>query len=213
MADTKMARYPLVLTAGVFLAIAWLVAQYPPISQRGSVDDVSLVLIVLVAGALPWFLQWVGVTCAVAVLPRQRFGRGAFLFAMIASLSLATIWWIGITLRLQGRHLLESNLELQMFELQSAFGTSTFFDECLFHFVGPIVGLVQLRGPVTLSGSDFPLAVLSTALIFGYFLLIGQWSRIGSKPIKGRDFLKLVVGLLLLYLPAFVRLGLEYGRN
>ena len=210
MPDTKTATYPLVLTAGVFLTIAWLLAQYPPIPQRGSVDDVSLVLIVLVAGALPWFLQWVGVTCAIAVLLCRGMRRGAFHFAMITSLLLATIWWIGIALKLQGQHFLESILELQMFELQSAFGTASFFDECLFHFVGPIVGLVQLRGPMTLSGWDFPLAVLSTALIFGYLLLIGQWSHIGSGAFKGRDCLKLVVGLLLLYLPAFLRLGLEY---
>jgi|GEM_PF-3407821 hypothetical protein len=209
----RKATWPLYSAAAAFVLIGCLVAQFPPIQKAVSSDDVSATYNLMVAGAIPWFLQWVGVTCAILACFGSRNTRNAKLFAILGSLTLATIWWSGLAFKFQTMDPLEAVLDVAMFEIHSHFGISTPFDETLFHFIGPILDPLHLHGPLNLHGWNFLVVVPSTTLVVGYLLIVGRFLPISSRSHSVRDYLKLTGAMLPVFLPPFFRLGLRITQT
>jgi hypothetical protein len=61
-----------------------------------------------------------------------------------------------------------------MFSIKSHHGTSSVLDEMLFNFVGPVLGPLELHGPLNLQGLHFLSAVGSTVLMTGHLLIVGR---------------------------------------
>lgn len=215
--ETTLSRRkpPLLLfsaAAGLVL-IAWLIAQYPAIPKAQSLDDVSPTYNLMAAGALPWFLQWAGVTCAILGCGGSRNTRSAELFAIVGSFTLAAIWWSGLAFKFRGMDPLEVIADATMFEIKSQSGSSTAFDEILFHFIGPMLGPFQLRGPLSLHGWNLFLAMLSTTVMVGYLLIVGRLCRIGSRSRSASDYVKFIFAILPCFIPPFIRLGIRIAQT
>ncbi len=200
-------------SAAVLILVAWLVAQYSPV-PKGSIStihDVSFVYGILVAGALPWFLQWAGISCVILYLWRRdpQKWKGPALFAILFSLISAAIWWSGLVFKFWGMDPLDALLDVLTLETAMQLGGGGTFDFFLFNFFGPIIGPIGLQGPINLSGLNFVSAMASTVLLSGYLLLIGRLFRAGSKNQSVKNQVKLVAAMQLCFLPSFIRIGMQ----
>ena len=191
--------------------IAWLLAQQPPI-PKAPLDEVSPTYNLMAASALPWFIQWAGVSCAILGCCGSYNTRSAALFAIVGSFALAAIWWSGLAFKFRGMDPLEAIFDVMTFEVLSQFGSSTTYDEILFHFIGPILGPIQLRGPLNLHGWNFLLVMLSTTLVVGYLLIVGRLCRIGSRSHSASDYVKFIAAILPCFLPPLIRLGIRIAQ-
>ena len=212
-APRRRTTWPLFSAAAALVLVAWLCAQYPPVPRASSLDEGSFTYCLMAGGALPWFLQWAGVTCGILGCCGSRNTRGAVLFAILGSLTLATMWWSGLAFRFRGMNLVEAIVDVAMLEIQSGFGSATAFDEILFNFIGPILGPFQLRGPLHLHGWNLLSAVLSTTLLVGYLLFVGRSCRIGSRSHSASDYVKFIAAMLPCFLPPFIRLGIQIAQT
>lgn len=210
-ASPRMKGWLLLFASAVLLVIAWLTAQLSLVSKGSAIEDVSVSNNVIVVGAVPWFLQWAGVTCAILACCGSRRTPGASVFTIATSFTFAIVWWGGLAIYFRGMDPLDTMLDVTMFEIRSQFGVSSTFGEILFHFIGPIVGPIQLHGPIILHGWNFPLAVLSTSLLVGYLLFVGRVCRVGIWPghFRPKDWIRFVVAILPCFLPPFIRLAIQ----
>mgnify|MGYP003990855163 CR=1 FL=1 len=195
--------------AAALVLFGWLIAQFVPIQKAGSSNEVSATYNLMVVGAIPWFLQWAGVTCAILTCFGSRNTRSAKLFAILVSLTLAAIWWGGVAFKYRAMDPLEVVLDQVAFAIDSHFGISTPLDKTLFHFIGPILNPLRLRGPINLHGWNFLVVVLSTTLVVGYLLVVGRLLSVGSRSQSASDYVRFVGALLSVFLPPFIRLGLR----
>jgi len=198
----------LLLAAVIFLALAWFAAYYPPIRQAPTLLETSTSQSLFTAGAVPWFLQWAGIICAMLYFCRSPRMRTAASIAVTFSLAFAALWWGGLILRFRGMDPLDAITELIMFKWASSLGAFSWQDEFLFNFLGPIVGPVQLRGPINLQGWNFPLVMSSTILLVGYLLLVGRVCQVGGK-LSVRSYIKFSFLVLPCFLPPFIRLAMR----
>ena len=212
IAPHRTRRWPLLSAAVALLLIAWLTAHYPPIRKTSAIEEVSLSYNLLAAGALPWCLQWAGVTCAILGCCGSRIMRGAAVFAISVSFTFATIWWCGLAIRFRGMDPLDAILDVMMFQMQTQFGASSTFDEILFNFIGPILGPLQLSGPVNLQDWNYLAVTLSTTLLVGYLLIVGHVCRIGTRTRDASDYVKFVAVLLPCFAPPIIRLGIRIAQ-
>lgn len=192
--------------AAVLILVAWLVAQYPPV-PKGSTFSYGLIM----AGALPWFLQWAGISCVILCLWRRdpQNWRGPALLAILFLLISAAIWWSGVVFRFWGMDPMDAFLDVLALETAMQLGGGDVFDFFLFNFFGPIIGPIGLQGPINLSGLNFVSAMASTILLSGYLLLIGRLFRAGSKNQSVKNQVKLVAAMQLCFLPSFIRIGMQ----
>lgn len=210
-ASHRMRGLLLLFASAALLLIAWLTAQFSLVSKGSAIEDVSVSNNVIAVGAVPWFFQWAGVTCAILACCGSRSTPGAGVFAIATSFTFAIVWWVGLAIYFRGMDPLDAMLDVTMFEIRSQFGVSTTYGEILFNFIGPIVGTIQLHGPIILHGWNFPLAVLSTSLLVGYLLFVGRVCRIGIWPrhFQPRDGIRFVVAIVPCFLPPFIRLAIQ----
>lgn len=204
--------WPLFSAAVALVLIAWLIVRYPPIPRAFSLDEVSATYSLMAAGALPWFLQWAGVTCGILGCCGSRNSPRAALFAILFSFTLAAIWWSGIAFTFWGMDPLEAILHLTAIDVRSRFGGSAFFDFSLFGFIGPILGPFQLYGPLDLHGWNFLFVMLSTTFVVGYPLIVCRLCRIDRRSLSVSDYVKWVAGMLPCFLPPFIRLGIQIAQ-
>jgi hypothetical protein len=209
----RKATWPLYSAAAALVLIGWLIAQYSRVQKAASIDEISFAYNLMTAGALPWLLQWGGVTCAILTRFGSRNTRNAGFFAVMGSLTLAAIWWFGVAFKYRAMDPLEVVLDQVSFAVESHFGTSTFLDTTLFHFIGPIMGPFRLRGPINLHEWNFLFAVLSTSLMVGYLLFIGRFLQTGKRSSTASDYVKFIGALLPVFLPPFIRLGLRIAQT
>jgi len=85
-------RSAAVLTAFALMVLAFLLAQWPPVRRASSISDletVSVGLNLLIAGALPWLLQWGALALICASLTRQIafIDRSSTVAAMVLPLA------------------------------------------------------------------------------------------------------------------------------
>jgi hypothetical protein len=203
-----------VAVAAGLLSASWIIGNYPPVPRSADLEDVSVAHNIAVAGALPWLLQWAGLSLGLlAIVGRNRTRRAPAMFATLVSLAFATIWWIGLIGRFWGMNPLDAAVAASTFEVQSFLGGATVFDELLFHFIGPIVGPTTLAGPISMRGwSLFP-ELASTALVIGYLYLVGRWCRMGCGERSRRNAVRFAAGMIVFFLPPFLRLALELAAT
>jgi hypothetical protein len=70
-------RWPFFFAAAVLIFLAWLLGRSSPLAGHSAPDADSYSYNLLVGGALPWFLQWAGVVCAILGCPRLSGTRFA----------------------------------------------------------------------------------------------------------------------------------------
>lgn len=208
-------RWLLLSSSAALLLIAWLTSHYPLISKASDIEAASPSYILLAAGALPWCLQWAGVTCAILGCCGPRITRSSAVFAISVSFTLGAIWWCWLAIRFHGMDPLDAILNVTMFQIQSQFGISSTLDLILFNFIGPILGPLQLRSPVHLQNWNFLGVMLSTTLLVGYLLIVGRVCRMGtrSQHVSVSDYFGFVAAVLPGFVPPFVSLGIRIAQS
>jgi hypothetical protein len=206
-------KWPWFCVAATLVLIGWLLAHNRSISEVSAPDNGSFTFSLMVAGALPWFLQWAGVICAIFGCSRSVNARNAARFSMWCSCVLGTLWWSGLALRFRGMSPLEAVNDIVFFALKSRLGSATNFDEILFHVIGPVLGSLQLRGPLDLQGWNFLFAMFSTALLVGYLFVVGRICRVGGGPRSVMDYVKFTAAILPCFLPPFILFVIQFART
>jgi hypothetical protein len=202
-----------VLLAFALLAAAWILAQYPPVQQAKEVEQVwSLPTgqILLVAGGLPWLLQWAGLAVLTVAVARGRFrvNWGAVLLGVLLPLCVGLTWWIGLCKMLWSSGLLEVIEE----ELAYAISGGTLWQQLLLELSGPLTYPLKQRGPVSLEGWEFLWTGLSTALVMSSLTWVARTRRVdasGSPKWTWRQVGLIVIWGLLYFGPIYVRTASE----
>jgi hypothetical protein len=198
--------WPLLATAAALILMAWVCAHVPWVGRVSSLNDVSADYNLMTSNALPWFLQRAGVICGILGWCGTRNQRGTTLFAILVSLTLAILWWGGLAIKFQGMGVLKMITEVMKFEIQSDHGSSLLSDEVLFHFIGPILGPLQLHGPDELHGWNFLFIGLSTTLLVGYLRIVGRMTPMANGSSSAIDYIQFIAAILLCFVPPLIRL-------
>ena len=203
-------RWPLFSVAAALVFLAWLVAKIWPVSElyAGS-ETYNLVA----GGAVPWFLQWAGLSCAVLGCFRSVNMQQAAKFAVWGSFTLAAVWWSGLIWRFWGTSPVNALFDRVEIALKSAIGGANFFDETLFYVIGPILRPFQRSGPFFLQGWNFLSALLSTGLLVGLLLVVGRSYKAASRAPSVLDYVALFAAVLLLVLQPVVRPATSHLRQ
>jgi len=191
------------LTALTLAVSSFILANWPPIRRAtvAELETVSVGVNLLIAGALPWFLQW-GVLAIVSfslIRRRAHLDRRTTVAVVILPLAVGSCWWIGIAATHWGDNPLEAIVNLVMWSSSRAFGAESFVESILHEGLGPLTCPLMLRGPYTLAGWNFLWTALSTGLV----TLLWAWAirtltdlNRSGKPMASRFFLMGIVILL-----------------
>ena len=197
--------WPFYVAAVVLIALAWFVAEYHPftnISVPEVLDEFSIGSFLLGTSALSWLLQWGAVISALIGYFGYKNKKTAVKYAACMSLTFAGLWWTGVAYKYWGLDFLEFAAEEMIRGTQRNLGYVSYFDFTLFEFVGPVLGPLQLKGPMLLSGWDFWSVFCSTALLVGYLFFVGCFL---GEEITWRDLtFSYIAKYTLVLLPIFI---------
>ena len=110
-------------------------------------------------------------------------------------------------------NLLEAMIEIGTIGMLSQFGALTSVEFLLFDFVGPLLNPLQLRGPLSLRGWDFPTVMLSTILLVSYFSTAIQTSQVAEPGFRIGRSVRFSLLILPLFLIPAVRLAARLGNQ
>ncbi|MAG93118.1 MAG: hypothetical protein CMJ48_05150 [Planctomycetaceae bacterium] len=205
------------IIALILLALSWLLATWPPTDRFGAagstvqIDDISAGFNLLMAGALPWLLQWAAIAVLAYALCRAKLGfKRSYAWAVISvPLLTASIWWIGLATRFWSSNLLEFIADVTLAHTDQQLGGAPLWYEVLFDFAGPMTFPIVAQGIVSLGGWNFLISGLSTALVMLLFTLFFVRARqIEDAPITRQ--LRVAVPFALLWtLPLTIRCGMR----
>ncbi len=201
-------HWRLFTAGGGLIVLAAVLAWFPPILRNQKPDEIFIAHNLLIAGALPWFLQWAGVAAILWAFSstRSEHWSGGRVFAILSTFTLGLVWWGGVTARFWGKSFLEGTTDVVIESIRQNFGQI----DLLFDYVGPLIDPLALQGPLVLDGWRFLVALASTTLVMAYLLLVGRFARMGRRGFALRDLLRFVAGVLLFFLPPFIRLGVRF---
>lgn len=197
--------WPFYVAAVVLIALAWLVAEYHPftkISVPEVLDEFSIGSFLLGTSALSWLLQWGAVISVLVGYFGYKNKRTAIQYAASMSLTFAGLWWAGVAYKYWGLNLLDFAAEEMFRHMSENLGGHNEFDYLLFKFVGPVLGPLQLNGPMLLGGWDFWGVFCSTALLVGYLFFVGCFL---GEEMTWRDLtIRYVAKYIMVFLPVFI---------
>jgi hypothetical protein len=203
---------PMALAAFALGVLAFILAQWPPVHRAtgvGDLETVSMGLNLLIAGGLPWFLQW----ASLAILFALLVGRLGYLdlrttvAVVLFPLAVGACWWIGVAVTHWHHDPLDFLANSVMWSISRGFGAETLAQTVLFEVLGPLTCPLMLRGPYVLAGWTFLWTALSTTLV----LLLFAWTARKLATLKhlrlsGSRRLALVGAVVLIYdLPVLLR--------
>ncbi len=213
------------ISASILLAVSWLLATWPPIDRFGAasstveLEDISAGFNLLIAGALPWLLQWAAIAVVIYALCRTKLGfKRSHAWAVISfPLVTASIWWIGLATILWSSNPLEAVLEMIAIRVVAYLGGGSFWEFCVFDFAGPVTFPLVARGVMSLDGWNFLISGASTALVMLFMAFYAaRCRRFEHEPLARQVRLVLPSALLstLLYtLPAAIRCGIRVAAS
>lgn len=197
--------WPFYVAAVVLISLAWLVAEYHPftkISVPEVLDELSIGSFLLGTSALSWLLQWGAVISALMGYFGHKNKKNAIQYAVCMSLTFAGLWWAGVAYKYWGLNLLEFAAEETFRHTSENLGGHNELDFLLFKFVGPVLGPLQLKGPMLLSGWDFWGVFCSTTLFTSYLFFVGCFL---GEAITWRDLtFGYIAKYILVLLPIFI---------
>jgi hypothetical protein len=210
---TTAAKQLVLIIPAILLALAaFVLAQWPSVA-RIDVADLTSSLIgqrMLIAGALPWFLQWAALAVLCHLIAR-RIGNAHHsraLVAVLVPLAVGASWWIGVAATHWGDNSLEFVGKVAMRSTMRNLAGDTLVQCALFDVLGPLACPLMLRGPYVMAGWSFLWTALSTALVMSLFMWIAQtvavMNRGRSSNLRISAFLCL--GALIYTLPVLLRI-------
>jgi hypothetical protein len=196
------------LVALMLLAAAWAWARWAPIRRAPEFEfeEVSIGVNLLIAGAVPWFVQWAGVTCLLVGLFSFRWGldRRVVLTAAAVPLIVGAAWWIGIVAVHWSEDPLEAMVTMFAQEFARRQGGGSLGQGVLHEVLGPLTAPLLLSGPYSLVGWNFLLTALSTAAVICLWLPLARAGK-GKEPRLGVYGIVLCVWLLPVVIRAVTR--------
>jgi hypothetical protein len=196
--------------AGILIVLAAILAWFPPIARNRRPDEVFFAHNLMIVSALPWFLQWAAVAIALWAFSSQRSAdwRAGGVFAILSTFTLGLVWWGGLAVRFWGKAAMEAMTDEVFESVRQHLGE---FD-LLFEYVGPLISPFTLQGPLVLDGWRFLITLASTTLVMAYLMLVGRFGHMGRRGTALPDVLRILAGLLVFFLPPFIRLGIRLWR-
>jgi hypothetical protein len=199
------------LTALVLGVLAYILAQWPPVYRAGvgDLETVSMGLNLVIAGGLPWFLQWASLAVLFTLLIGHLgyLDRRTTIAVVFFPLAIGLSWWIGVAVTHWADDPLDFIVNWVMWSVSRGFGAETLAQAALFELLGPLTCPLMLQGPYALAGWTFLWTALSTTLV----MLLLAWTARKLTDIKHLPFssfrrLCMVGAFVLIYnLPVLVR--------
>jgi len=204
-------RHVAVLTAFALMVMAFMLAQWPPVRSASDRDikTVSMGLNLVIAGGLPWFLQWASLAVLLTLLigHRSYLDRRETIAVVVSPLAVGSCWWIGVAVTHWGDDPLDFLINSTMWAISRGFGAETLAQAVLFEVLGPLTCPLMLRGPYGLAGWTFLWTALSTTLV----MLLFAWTarkltHVKHARLSSSRRLVVVGAFVLMYdLPVFLR--------
>jgi hypothetical protein len=186
-------RHAYWLPALFLLALSWYLAKWPPIGPA-HLDSRDMGLRLLIAGAVPWYLQWAGlaILATYALLGRLGCDREITSGAIVVPLIVGSAWWAGIVVLHWSEDPLEFVAETIFRTYRHELGTADFCETLLFQVLGPLMCPLVLHGPYTLNGWIYFITLISTLLVIAWGLWVGRRLRTSEATFRSL----FVVGLV-----------------
>lgn len=203
--------FALIAVAG--LVAAWIMARRPPVQRAETLDQIESVSAgynFLVAGALPWLVQWAALAVLTGAVARAwyRVNWGAVLLGALFPLVIGLVWWIGLAAMFWKTDPLKAIAELILWDMSRGLGTESIGQFLLGEIFGPLCCPLLLAGPVSMQGWDFLWAGVSTGLIISTLTYVVRRTEVDlaeGQKFNLEQFL-LVTGWALVYLaPVYIR--------
>ncbi len=199
------------LVAAILLAAAWAWAQWAPIRRAPEfeVENISSGVNLLVASALPWFLQWAGVVALFLGASRliRRLDRRSVLMGASVPLIMGLLWWTSLVVTFWSDDPLEAMVDVMGLMIREELGAESLAQGALYEVIGPLTAPLTLAGPATMTGWSFVWTGLSTAAVMAIWTvmarIMGPLNQ-GEKLSRGR-WAWCGVLMLLWLLPVIIR--------
>jgi hypothetical protein len=206
-----------VTLAVVLLAGSWALGQWPidewlPRVFHVEGEDlrwVSMGAHYLVAGALPWVLQWMGLAVLLGAVAGGARGVRRVVVAVgtIGPSIVGLVWWIGLAALFWHSDFAETQLCLASYAIQEQWSTLPFGADILFTVFGTLTCPLKLSGPFTMRGIHFALTAISTALSIAWWTwILHKIDRTPPGPRRSwRQLFVPVVGAIVWSAPVGIR--------
>ena len=208
--DRRRAYAPFII--GVLLvASSWALARWAPVRRMPDYDleEISVGVDFLVAGALPWAVQLVGIATLflgagrlVPWMDRRSVLRGA-----IVAFLFGAGWWTCLVVIYWQDDPLEAMTNMMALSAQLRYGAGPTGQAVLHELIGPLVGPFMLHGPFSMRGWAFLKAAVSTTAVMGVWMANARIMRnLETKgSLRRRQWILCAFLLILWLLPVVIR--------
>jgi len=158
----------LAVVGALLLVASAALTHFPPVRpDTGAGAAVSVAWHVLLAGAVPWVLQWGGLALLVAALARglYRVNSGAVWVGSCFPLVVGLAWWSGLLATLWGGDPLDLLLDRTTSLLRDELGAASPWEWVVYDVFGPLCCPLRLEGPGVLRGWEYAFTALSTLIV------------------------------------------------
>lgn len=209
--------YPF-LVGALLLAASWALARWAPVRRAPEIDleEVSVGLNFLVAGAFPWGIQLVGIAVLFLGVSRfiHAFDTRCVVMGAIVPLLVGTVWWTSLIAIYWDDNPLEAMGGMLELSVLQQYGAESMAQGLLHDVIGPLTGPFMLRGPYSMEGWAFLKAALSTAAVMAIWIAVAKVTRglEDTGKLRRGQWILCAILLILWLLPVVIRTTIRVTR-
>lgn len=198
------------IVAALMLAIAWVLVNSMN-RQAASIIDISVTRHIVLAGAIPWCIQFVATLLVVRSCCRSRpHCESAVKFSAVATATIGMVWWVGVAVTYHGQGPLDAISQMLITSVEQQLGGERFSSVLIHRICGPLISIIQLRGFLSLAGVRFFYSLASLSLLTGYFAFTASVCHVGHKgPTTTREVVQFILMASVIFVPAFIRIAVD----
>ena len=202
------------IVASIALVVSWTLAN----AMRRPVEaifDISVTRHIVLFGTAPWCLQFVATLLVVKSCWRSRLYSGpAIKFAAVATATIGIIWWGGVALTYHGQDPLEAISQTLITSVEQQLAGERFSFVLVHRICGPLISIIQLRGLLSLAGTNYFYSLATLSLLTGYLVFTASVCHVGRKgPTTTRDVVQFILMVSVIFVPEFIRLALDASQT
>lgn len=212
MTTTKSTRFRFPTIGTSVVACLILIAAFglANLAPRGGLET-PIVKLVVLHGALPWALQLGAVLIVFNGCRSNRSLRcPELVFAGVSVAAIGLTWWVPNIVAYSGQTPVDAIVQTIETTITRRMSGETLSFILVHRLCGPLISVLEMRGPLSLAGAGFIYSLCSIAIVTGYLVFTASVCHVGHDgPKTLRSLVRFVLLMLLLWVPSMIRFGIE----